>query len=195
MRITVMLTLAVGLAGGAQASERPKSYREKIRVCVRGGMALPADDFAFARQLTSRIMSSAGVSIDWMACGSDRVPDGADIIADLVQNTPSASHPGALAYAFAYEGTHVVVMTDRVRRVGGTFAPVVLAHVMSHEFAHLLQGTVRHSVEGIMKASWTPRDYSQMARRAMDFSRTDIALIQEGLQMRHASASSAGRSN
>lgn len=191
--MTAMFMLVVGLAGGAQAGEHPKAHREKIRVCVRGAMALPAADFAFARQLTNRIMSSAGVSIDWKGCASDRVSGDVDIITDLVQNTPATSHPGALAYAFAYEGTHVVVMTDRVRRVGG-LAPAVLAHVMSHEFAHILQGTARHSEEGIMKASWTPLEYSKMARRPMDFDRTEVELIQQGLRARRADAASAGTS-
>ena len=40
--------------------------------------------------------------------------------------------------------------------------PIVLAHVLVHELARVLQGVARHSETGVMQAHWTLRDYSEM---------------------------------
>jgi hypothetical protein len=70
----------------------------------------------------------------------------------------------------------------------------LLAHVIVHEVTHILQGVVRHSDSGIMKAWWSPKDYEQMERAPLAFTADDIDLIQLGLAKRAAKASNANAS-
>jgi hypothetical protein len=58
---------------------------------------------------------------------------------------------------------------------------MLLAHVMVHEIAHILQGVYRHSDNGVMKAVWTGQDYSQMRVGALPFAPEDVELIHLGL--------------
>jgi len=59
--------------------------------------------------------------------------------------------------------------------------PYVMAHVLVHEVAHVLQGVKRHSDNGVMKANWTGEDFAQMRRKALPFTADDIDLIQSGV--------------
>ena len=53
----------------------------------------------------------------------------------------------------------------------------LLGHVLAHEIAHLVEGIPRHSETGLMKASWTARDYSAMARGRLALAKEDVAII------------------
>jgi hypothetical protein len=49
-----------------------------------------------------------------------------------------------------------------------------------------IQGIVRHSESGIMRAHWTSADYAAMEQSPLPFAPTDIQLIQTGLAQRAA---------
>jgi hypothetical protein len=57
---------------------------------------------------------------------------------------------------------------------------------MAHEITHVLQGIVRHSVSGVMKAFWDESDYSQMAWKPLAFTEYDVLLIQRAMDGRAA---------
>jgi hypothetical protein len=95
----------------------------------------------------------------------------------------------AMAYAAPYKnsGTSIHVFIDRVLRyVNGKydFKNPLLAYVMVHEITHVLEGVVRHSDEGVMKASWSNRDYERMKRHALPFAPEDVDLIRSALAKR-----------
>jgi hypothetical protein len=83
-------------------------------------------------------------------------------------NTPPSDHPGAMAYAHPYEAVNIFVLYDRIEKSadGPIQASTFLAHVMTHEITHLLQG--------------------------MPFGPEDLDLIQLGLRRLAAVAGSAG---
>jgi len=61
---------------------------------------------------------------------------------------------------------------------------VLLAHVLVHEIAHILQKTDQHSNSGVMKAVWTHQDRVQMRTGALPFTPGDVELIRLGLASR-----------
>jgi hypothetical protein len=94
-----------------------------------------------------------------------------------------------LAYASPYEGSYIVVYFTRLRdTVSPENVSALLAHVMVHEIAHILQGVSQHSEEGMMKQRWALRDLLDMKRRSLSFSMHDILLIHRGLERRNAIA-------
>lgn len=100
-------------------------------------------------------------------------------------------HPNALAYAQPYEGVHIVVLYDRLENstAGDLPKATLLAHVFAHEITHVLQGCVRHSAAGIMKACWSESESFSMLRRPLPFTAEDIDLIQRGVRARSAASS------
>jgi hypothetical protein len=115
------------------------------------------------------------------------------VILDISTDTRPSEHVGAMAYALPYEGAHIVVLFDRIQRSAGgpTILATMLAHVMTHEIAHLLEGISRHSAAGVMKTHWDAKDFADMGRAPLTFAPEDIDLIQRGMVGRAAAFTSA----
>src|ERR1700676_2447136 len=118
------------LASSAWAT---KSDSHSVVVCMEGG------DHAGVANAVSRASSlflSAGVDLDWHAGLSfcQRQHDQA-IVVSLLTSTPKTFHPGALAYAYPYEGVHIQVFYDRIAIAYPELLPPLLAHVMVHEIS------------------------------------------------------------
>ena len=96
-----------------------------------------------ARNLVTKMFAGIDIEISWWGRG-DCPLEAIRIILKVA--TPPDEQPGALAYAFPYEGTHIVVFYDRIEQeVPQSRVPTLTAHVIAHEFAHLLEGVNRHS--------------------------------------------------
>jgi hypothetical protein len=159
----------------------------KVLVCVDSSNYAAASAVNRAKSITSRMFLTAGVSLEWNSLASaacQRPHRDQTIRLDISTDTPPKEQVGAMAYALPYEGTHIVVLFDRIQRIaaGPTMLSAILAHVMTHEIAHLLQGISRHSAGGVMKAHWDARDFADMGRAPLPFAPEDIDLIQLGLR-------------
>jgi hypothetical protein len=88
--------------------------------------------------------------------------------------------PKALAHAFPFGQSRIVVFYDRVKALG---VPRLLGYVLVHEITHILQGTNEHTKEGIMKSHWDENDYANMRRERLTFTERDVLMIQNGLKM------------
>ena len=105
------------------------------------------------------------------------------IIIDITSDTPKMFAPGALAWAQVYEGVHISVFWDRIKnKVGGRdrLGTCLLAHVMAHEIAHIIEGVDRHSETGLMKAHWTNAEIEGMSVRLLSLAPEDVQLIHNG---------------
>jgi len=103
--------------------------------------------------------------------------------ASIALYVSDAADPRALAFAMPYEGVHIQVFMDRIRRmVDSKRVPVLLAYVLVHEITYMLQGINQHSASGIMKAKWDQEDFKTMCSELLTFSELDIELIQRGLE-------------
>jgi hypothetical protein len=178
-----------------QAGQMKRSDQKTVIVYFENSLD-PKDKF-LAEDLAEKMFATAGVHIDWCVGepSADRIAAELPILVRFVFDTPASYHPGALAFATPYEGVHVKIFYDRVRRMRDPRATQeVLAHVLAHEITHILQGMVRHSESGIMKARWTKQDYINMTWQPLSFTDDDIELIQGGVakRMRTAAAPLAG---
>jgi hypothetical protein len=173
MNIPKMMAVAALFSGAVQAEQR-------VTVDVQDGAIVPGQTLARAEGLAGQMFAVAGVRINWR---SGR-PSG-DAITVGMSDVPSAYHPEALAFALPYEGVHITVFYDRIRkRIAPDLAATLLAHVLVHEITHSLQGIDRHSETGVMKAHWSSNDYTQMRARPLPFTDFDVELIQQGLASR-----------
>lgn len=177
MKITGVAVMAV-MVGTSVAANGVPADGWQVMACLA-----PTADIRQERRaktVSSRIFAGIGVKIQWHNFGACP-PEGIRI--SFSNETPSSLMPGALAYALPYEGTHIVVFYDRVRKNPGDVS-VLLGHVIAHEVTHILQGMMRHSESGVMKAFWTVEDYQRMSREPLKFTDDDVQLIQSGLGTR-----------
>jgi hypothetical protein len=167
-------------SGAGRSHRQPRRATEhKVTICI--DQPPIAHDLPRAELLASKMFRPVSVKLDWeVSC-----PAGDAIRMGLSSATSDNEHPGALAYAFPYEAVHIVVFYDRVNRsVSADLRALVLAHVLVHENAHVLEGVDRHSESGVMKAHWTETDYTHMRAKPLHFTDWDIQRIQKGLESR-----------
>jgi hypothetical protein len=137
-------------------------------------------DVAFAKVEAQRMFAKIGVEIDWRSSGASCPAQALVVVLDAQK--PAGFFPHKFAYALPYEGTHIHVFYDRVREaVEPGRVRYLLAHVLVHEITHMLEGVVRHSESGIMKAQWNDEDYAYLDRKPLEFAAVDIDLIYLGL--------------
>jgi hypothetical protein len=156
-----------------------------IRACVVADGEIPTIVLVRAEAITARMFATAGVAIEWRS----KRASACNVTLKLVAKAPADVHPGAMAYAQVFQGSEIVVMFDRIgRSVHGTGRAVqvsnFLAHVMTHEITHLLQGIARHSETGVMKAHWSATDLDEMAYGPLPFTPEDVQLIRLGMSRR-----------
>ena len=173
----MMLTV---LGSGAWAGTNP-TRKAPLVVCV-GGIANNIYVVGQAEEIASKIFVKIGVRVNWR--GLNNCPR-QGIRIELSESAAASDRPGALAYAYPFDGVHIVVFIDRVKSfVAPPRVSYLLGHVMAHEVSHIIQGVIRHSDSGVMKACWDEQDYRRMTRQGLDFAAEDIALIQRALYAR-----------
>jgi hypothetical protein len=188
MKIAAMTLMAVLAGVAAQASEPGQPAEQTVTVCMEHD---PSGAVMRAKKTASKMFSDIGVKLDWRR---ECPPQG--IVISSSEDTPAKRMPHALAYALPYEGTHIVIFYDRVRRtVRPAMIPCLLAHVLVHEITHILQGIQRHSDQGMMKATWDGSDYLAMEWKPFAFAPADIELIHRGLAgaLPHVAANTENR--
>lgn len=183
------ILLAVALLGvsGTRLEAGITATERRVHVCMaRTTETLLAMNRA--QPIASGMFEAIGITIEWHhdrrspVCAA--VQDQA-ILVTVITRTYELDHPGALAYAQPYGGKHIYIFYDRVRETAPPGrVPFLLAHVLAHEITHILQGTCRHSVSGVMKAQWNTKDYAEMERKPLPFTELDVKLIQLGLEAR-----------
>ena len=181
----------------ALAAEAGPDAGQYLTVYVDNGPLVPSATLWPAKTIAARVFAGIGVGIRWrngqptpsqLACERP-------IVIRLVMGTRGttagdlkAAGPDAAAFARTYEGVHVTIFYDRVIQAAKGHTPmlqsVLLAHVMAHEIAHMIQGCARHSGSGVMKPHWSYDDYVEMMRHPFPFMPEDADLIRGGLERR-----------
>jgi hypothetical protein len=172
-KITVLAILAAATCAAGE--------QRKVTVCMDTTLT---SEVVRAEAQASQMFAAIGVELDW-SCRKSGLQQ--SIVISLVARAPENRKPGELAYALPYEGTHIVILHDRVSKMSPpNQVPSVLAHVLVHEVTHILQGFPRHSESGVMKAQWDSNDFAQMTWKPLSFTEEDVDLIQRGLDAREA---------
>ncbi len=168
-KLAAKLAMAAMMSGGARGGT-------PVTVCLSPGQGLLTT--AGAQEMARQMFAKVDVTLQWRGMG--RACPASAIIISLTMDTPEELRPRALAYALPFEVAHVRIFLDRIHRQSvdrAGFEPYLLAHVMAHEIAHMLEGTDCHSSSGVMKASWDGSDYTRMMKGGLSFTQEDVVLM------------------
>ena len=180
------IKLAMGFlfAAVALAKDPGMLVTDCVNVQLEGTTVLPFDILQTSQRTIEWIYRDIGISVRFSVAATHR-SDGECAAIDLlfVADVSDKIHPGALAYArpFQNRGRQVEVFTGRILRGAGHNDGKVLGHVLAHEIGHVLEGLDRHASEGVMKPSWTSKDYALMSVQPLRLTAEDAALIHQGL--------------
>jgi len=173
------------ILGAASAPSPPPTPAPEVLVCLEHIAQASTSTTYLAQSEASKLLARAAVHVEWIhgsACQSS-----AAIQVHLTIQTSDNLLPGALAFCQPTARDDIRVLYDRVQAmVSPAHEPHLLAYVLAHEIVHILEGTGRHSATGIMKAQWTPEDYSDIASGKLTFASEDIELVHRGVIVRQA---------
>jgi hypothetical protein len=174
MKTLAFVAMAAVVTASAQAGQT-------VTVYVQNSIAVPNRTLIDAEGIASRIFGPVGVRIDWRR---GALKQGA-IAVRVSEATPENYYPGTFGIALTYEGVHITVFYDRIRKLSSqSVIAAALGHVLAHEIAHILEGIDRHSESGLMKAHWTDEDIAEMVYKPLPFAPEDLRLINSGLEKR-----------
>ena len=151
---------------------------QRLTVRVVDYVNLQASRRSRAQATAKRILSQAGVMVDFVECFSGGA---------AIQNPACAAAPGPTVlvlriaqprFALEHEqfgyalitpegGVYITVFINPERRkatVGILSDGVLLGHAIAHEIGHLLLGTNSHSSSGIMRPVWRQAEEEWMAK-------------------------------
>jgi hypothetical protein len=184
VKILAVLSFAQ-ILGAAGASSPPPTPAPGVLVCLERIAQAGTRTTYLAQWETSKLLARAEVHVEWIhgsTCQSS-----AAIRVHLTVQTPGNLLPGSLAFCRPMAGDDIRVLYDRVQAlVTPAHESHLLAYILAHEIAHILEGTGRHSATGIMKAQWTPQDYADIASGKLTFTSEDIELVHGGVIVRQA---------
>jgi hypothetical protein len=184
MKISNAVMIALLVAAKAGQTKQTTPLAPKVIICLEYGSDLLVT--YHAQIMASGMFAGIGVTTEWH--GNHSCPARRDIVISLTSGTPVDYLPGALAEAQPYEGIHIRVFYDRVRKSAEPkIMPQLLAHVLVHEITHLLEGMNRHSASGVMKALFDEQDFQAMRWKPLPFAPEDVRLIKSGIERRFAS--------
>ena len=113
MKILGSITMMAIAAATVFAGETGPARERKVTVCM--DPSADGREIRTGQKLASKVFARIQVEVDWRelrACPVDRNA----LQITLSYNTPEHQLPGALAYALPYEGSHIVVFYDRLRK-------------------------------------------------------------------------------
>ena len=181
MKTLGLITMTAITAATALAGETGPAPERKVTVCM--DPSADGREIRAAQRLASKVFARIHVGVDWRELRFCPVGENA-LEVTLSYNTPEHQLPGAMAYALPYEGSHIVLFYDRIRRSHPDLVKQFLAYVLVHEVTHMLEGITRHSKSGIMKAQWDREDRFEIAIGRLEFAPEDVDLIYCGLDRR-----------
>jgi hypothetical protein len=175
----------------ALCGERPAPVAPDVVVFVHDLVHVPGPVFAQATRIASQTFADMGIHLAFRSgeIRQDRRDTAAFRIQAHIEFTPHGDRHTGVAYSapFATGGGSIFVRYDRVcdlvPRLGG-LEPFVLAAVLSHEIAHVLEGTDEHTASGIMKEHWTRAECIAIRHKPLLFSADDVEKIRLGLSER-----------
>jgi hypothetical protein len=182
MKVTVVTAAALVMVVSAQARSGNERH---VRVYVCNGAIVPFAVRGMAEQRAAAMFAGIGVTLE-LREGSPSAAESAGIVIEFGDHTPAELLPGAWAYALPYEGVHIRIFWDRMELERSPRE--LLAHVMAHEITHILQGSDRHSAEGIMNTRWTQQERLALERAPLHFTEEDVRMIHRGIDSRGAHA-------
>jgi len=165
----------------------PKHPQRDVTVYVRENTRVAPEVRAPAFHLADKMFAAIGIRLHRYTGAPPRRTSNRHVAIELTADNPPRAMPGAMGSATPFEGVHIRVFYDRVWSETVSRG-VLLAHVLVHEIAHILQGTDQHSESGIMKAVWDHSDHLQMREGPLAFTPQDVELIYRGLDARESDA-------
>ena len=208
VRSYVVMTLVLTLY--AQYAQSPES-RLKIEIQVYNYSGVSAATLQQAERDAARIYGGMDIEISWLycpftaeqaaqntACGQPASPT--RLTLRLLSNVMAERLPlGGDIFGLALLpvdgglGMTANVCAGRAREMAeARHVPegLLLGHLMAHEVGHLLLGSSRHSVKGLMHIPWQGKELQMMSQGAMLFTSGEAERIRAQVLARANSFSS-----
>lgn len=159
----VSLAVLIRLAHPTAALASETDNGPAITALVFNYREVPVETLMKAEREAGRILDQAGVHVTWRDCPTGNEPcrkgPGRVFFLAMMVGPVQSKFADTVSGHAALPDHLAVVYYDYLPRIPGgqsnlSDAAVILGCVIAHELGHLLLGTHRHSIAGIMQARW-----------------------------------------
>jgi hypothetical protein len=189
----------VGLPFQSMASVAAAAPDIAITVRVYDYAQASSTILALAEREAGRIFGDAGLKVEWLDCTPEH---SLSVPQDLCQKAIEAEdvrlrivlaparnflHDNVFGFAVrpALATVYYKSALDFAKNDEGEFEfPIVLGCAMAHEIGHLLLGSNRHSVSGVMRAQWEREHIRQALMGALVFTPKQARLMRAEMERR-----------
>jgi len=193
MRIMTAITILMAAVNATASSRESADFT--LHVYVTFEAPIDVSLVLLAQDRASKLLAPTSVRLIW-----HNTPFGGSnsanalamtfmVTAPASHRTPKNEHALAAAWPYASGRQQILVFNDRVASFiapYGRRSGLVVGHILAHEIGHLLEGIVRHSDSGLMRAKWTPDDLQTITREGLGLAPFDQELIRANLIRREA---------
>jgi hypothetical protein len=198
--VSALIVTGPGVAAARTPSDAPSRARITVRVYDAAGTPYTGRPRAIA--VANGILKAAGLDVFWLACkvavetpdldpcAPPPRPDELVVHFDDVRNDLDNSRALQLGYSVVDTtvgaGTLATIYLVRAQvfaEQSGSPLDTVLGRAIAHEIGHLLLGTNDHAAVGVMRATWSSRSESGLARDWL-FTRADAVAMRDAVRWR-----------
>jgi hypothetical protein len=185
----VGLAVLIRLAHPTAAFASETDYGPAITVLVFNYREIPVETLVEAEREAGRILDQAGVHVTWRDCptGNEtcrKGPGRVFFLAMMAGPTQNKFLDTVSGYAVLPDRLAVVYYDYLPRITGGrsnlSDTAAILGCVIAHELGHLLLGTHRHSIAGIMQAHWGVEQTQRALTSRLSFLPEEARLMHAG---------------
>jgi hypothetical protein len=191
LNLIVMLTLA----SIPSFSRTAVNEAHRLMIRMMDYVGLPANVRAELETNTKRILSRAGIGVDFVECYTGGVDTGLETCKGALGDSVLVLRIVQLKFAPKGEQLGYAAMTDeggacitvfvnpaqQKAGVGSLSNGTLLGHAVAHEIGHLLLGANSHSPTGIMRPVWRPVDEEGMSKGVLLFNAGQAARMQTAI--------------
>jgi hypothetical protein len=173
-------------------------HRPTVRISVYNDAGLKRGTLLRAEENALEVFRQAGIETEWKNCGGEELVTQSDKpcgevayparLVLRIERRPRGliTEPLGVAYLSENgEGAYCDVFLEpmeELQRLQAVSLDAVLGHVAAHEIGHLLLGMHAHSVNGLMRASWSSQSIEALKRGALGFNPRQSAAMVDRLQ-------------
>jgi len=164
-----------------------------------------AGNLGVAKRTAAGILRRAGIELLWVDCAASSVSPAAPACRDVIRadellvriiaapigDRRPTTDRDTLGHAYvdtvARGGALATLYADRIAVMASKSSvdeATLLGRAMAHEIGHLLLGTPTHSLQGLMRAEWSPALLQRRIGNDWQFSPGELESLAKNLELR-----------
>jgi len=200
IRTLVVCLVTIGVLHTPAVEGKAGPERTRLHLIIRAYNSAHVDSrwIQTAATVVRDTFDNAGIPVSWHDCSQkpaattvcDQPPGRNEIVVRILTSagaSPSRARLGSSLFQDGIATNLVTIWADQVdtmARSAAVDAGILVGRAIAHEIGHVLLGTTRHTLRGLMRAEWTDHELIINAPLDWMFDAAQSRLLRRGMDDR-----------